>query len=835
MPLYPKYEQAAEAELSNTNLMAGIVKMVLVSSAYTYSDAHQFLSEVSSGARVGTSAPLSGKSYTNGVFRSNSIYFSSLLAQTVTATILFIDTGTASTSRLVFYNNAVDGFPVTPVAGSSATISIGDYLFSTTDTGGGTGGGVWGAITGTLSNQTDLQTALSAKQDTLVSGTSLKTINSQSLLGSGNLAISGGSGAVWGGITGTLSNQTDLQAVLNTFAISSHEHIIGNITGLQTALDAKATVVSVTTVSDNLAALTTVVAGKQNTLGFTAENIANKSTVLTSPDNTKYPTTLAVSNAISGITKSTLGLSLVENTALSTWAGSTNLATLGTIITGTWNGTAINDTYISSASVWNDKQNALVSGTTIKTVNSQSLLGSGDITISGSVAWGNVTGTLSSQADLLAALNAKQNTITNSDSIVQGTTNLFLTSSERTKLTGIQAGAEVNVNPDWNATSGDGQILNKPTTLAGYQISDAQPLDSDLTAIAALTTTSFGRGILTQTDGAATRSYIGAGTSNFDGNYNSLSNIPTTFTPSSHNQNWSTITSTPTTLAGYGITDAQAFITAGTTAQYYRGDKTFQTLDKASVGLALVENTALSTWVGSTNLTTLGTITGGIWNGTTISDTYISSASTWNAKQNALVSGTNLKTINNESLLGSGNITITGGGGTITWGAITGTLSNQTDLQTALNNKISTGGLKTVNGNTLEGSGNIAISGSSPSITTLTDAATVTPNVNTTTIGILTSLSQNTTIANPTGTPVNYQELVIRISSSSIMRLTWGDIYASTSGLLPNTTSGEGREDYFQFRYNTLDTKWDLVQTNQLSDEVELSYLTSSLILTGNL
>lgn len=34
---------------------------------------------------------------------------------------------------------------------------------------------------------------------------------------------------------------------------------------------------------------------------------------------------------------------------------------------------------------------------------------------------------------------------------------------EKTKLSGIAAGAEVNVNPDWNATSGDAQILNKPT------------------------------------------------------------------------------------------------------------------------------------------------------------------------------------------------------------------------------------------------------------------------------------------------------------------------------------------------------------------------------------
>lgn len=56
-----------------------------------------------------------------------------------------------------------------------------------------TGGGSasWGSITGTLSNQTDLQNALDAKQATLVSGTNIKTINSTSLLGSGDITISG--------------------------------------------------------------------------------------------------------------------------------------------------------------------------------------------------------------------------------------------------------------------------------------------------------------------------------------------------------------------------------------------------------------------------------------------------------------------------------------------------------------------------------------------------------------------------------------------------------------------------------------------------------------------
>jgi hypothetical protein len=40
------------------------------------------------------------------------------------------------------------------------------------------------------------------------------------------------------------------------------------------------------------------------------------------------------------------------------------------------------------------------------------------------------------------------------------------------------------------------------------------------------------------------------------GSYADLTSVPASFAPSAHNQAWSTITSTPTTLSGYGITDA---------------------------------------------------------------------------------------------------------------------------------------------------------------------------------------------------------------------------------------------------------------------------------------
>lgn len=49
-------------------------------------------------------------------------------------------------------------------------------------------------------------------------------------------------------------------------------------------------------------------------------------------------------------------------------------------------------------------------------------------------------------------------------------------------------------------------------------------------------------------------------------------------------------------------------------------------LVKTDVGLGNVENTALSTWAGSTNITTLGTITSGVWNGTAIANANLANS-----------------------------------------------------------------------------------------------------------------------------------------------------------------------------------------------------------------
>jgi hypothetical protein len=63
--------------------------------------------------------------------------------------------------------------------------------------------------------------------------------------------------------------------------------------------------------------------------------------------NNAYGHTLLTNNPHS-VTKTQVGLSNVENTALSTWAGTSSVITLGTVTTGHWHGDTIDDAELSS-------------------------------------------------------------------------------------------------------------------------------------------------------------------------------------------------------------------------------------------------------------------------------------------------------------------------------------------------------------------------------------------------------------------------------------------------------------------------------------------------------
>lgn len=112
--VYPKYREALIQGTAGTSL-TGTLKAVLIDTAdYTYNAAHDFYDDASAGA-VGTPGTLASKTYVNGLLDAADQTFTAVTGDPSEAIILFLDTGTPSTSRLVAYlDTGVGGLPVTP-------------------------------------------------------------------------------------------------------------------------------------------------------------------------------------------------------------------------------------------------------------------------------------------------------------------------------------------------------------------------------------------------------------------------------------------------------------------------------------------------------------------------------------------------------------------------------------------------------------------------------------------------------------------------------------------------------------------------------------------------
>ena len=112
----------------------------------------------------------------------------------------------------------------------------------------------------------------------------------------------------------------------------------------------------------------------------------------------------------------------------------------------------------------NTKQDTLVSGTNIKTINNQSILGSGNITLTGGSGGGGDINVIESVKVNGSALTPDANKAANITAVpativTQDTIHRFVSDSEKTTWDNKVS----NVQADWNATSGLAQILNKPT------------------------------------------------------------------------------------------------------------------------------------------------------------------------------------------------------------------------------------------------------------------------------------------------------------------------------------------------------------------------------------
>lgn len=120
--VYPLWKAARGDAASGTDLNDGTVKVALIDTGtYTYSASHEFYDDLS--GVVGTPGEITNTTVTAGVFDGDNVTFTAVTGNTVEALVIYVDTGSAATSRLFAYiDTSVTGLPVTP-NGGDITIS----------------------------------------------------------------------------------------------------------------------------------------------------------------------------------------------------------------------------------------------------------------------------------------------------------------------------------------------------------------------------------------------------------------------------------------------------------------------------------------------------------------------------------------------------------------------------------------------------------------------------------------------------------------------------------------------------------------------------------------
>ena len=422
-----------------------------------------------------------------------------------------------------------------------------------------------------LIDQTEMNTALQNKQNVLVSGSNIKTINGENILGSGNLSIQ------------TTDSRSLLLTATSLQALDPNQYVLGSLITQPVVVENKLNEKGSLIIFDDRSPL------KMYPVVDRADS------------NKKYGVLI------------TMDLTQVQAPLVS----GTNIKTInGMNILGGGNLTV---------------QEKLISGTNIKTINGQSLLGSGNISI----------GSGGSTVQTGIELNSKGEWAAN------------------------------NLTPDFSThTRG-----RKDYVCAGEGIKVGDLIDS---------TTGDVKGVS-----------IGIDTGAIQEKLVSSSNIKTI-----NNED----------LLGSGNLNVQPTLVSGTN---------IKTINNQSI-------------LGSGNISISGG--GGVSDYDQLSNRPQINNNTLTGDQSSsdlglqdtLVSGTNIKTINNQSLLGSGNITISGGGGTsdydqlsnrpqINGHTLSGDMSTSDlgivipDVSTKQDTLVSGTNIKTINGQNILGSGNLSI------------------------------------------------------------------------------------------------------------------------------
>lgn len=280
---------------------------------------------------------------------------------------------------------------------------------------------------------------------------------------------------------------------------------------------------------------------KQNALGYTAENAANKATDFSTVNNTLYPTVQAVSNAISSATSSYIPLSQKgANNGVATLdvGGKVPFSQLPAalmIYKGTWNVSTNTPTLSDGTGVAGWVYIVSVGGT-VNTGSGNITYSAGDYAIHNGSTWEKSAGT-----NNVASVNGQQGVVNLTTANISESGNLYYTDA--------RARAALSFTPGSGAYNSSTGVITIPTNTnqltngAGF-ITGYTETDPTIYAWAkAATKPSYSYGEITGTPTTWA--------------WGSITGIPSTFAPSAHSHGNADITD----LAWAKITGAPAFIT----------------------------------------------------------------------------------------------------------------------------------------------------------------------------------------------------------------------------------------------------------------------------------